>query len=155
MFILVHHQNFIKTISTKKLNYQHFIHVLTTIPCLRRFPPQILVWGNGPCRSLSHPPPPWPRGAARPRSRGRSGLRSAAVFCLGSCGPRPIHRQSPTEEEKIQRQPRWLSCYRPSMAELRHDMFFCVQLTSGHSGDWRNSFWIVTSANLLLSNTLQ
>ena len=99
MFFLVHHQNFIKTISTKKLNYQHFIHVLTTIPCLRRFPPQILVWGNGPCRSLSHPPPPWPRGAARPRSRGRSGLRSAAVFCLGSCGPRPIHRQSPTERK--------------------------------------------------------
>ena len=44
-----------------------------------------------------HPRPPSPPGAAGPRNRGLCGLPSAAVFRLGSRGPRPSHTQNPTE----------------------------------------------------------
>ena len=58
--------------------------------------PRILLRGHGLYRP-SHPRPRSPRGAAGPRNLGRCRLPNAAVFCLGSCGPRPSRRQNPTE----------------------------------------------------------
>ena len=58
--------------------------------------PNILLRGHG-CTRPSHPRPPSPRGAAGPRNRGLCGLPRAALFCLGSHGPKPSHGQNPTE----------------------------------------------------------
>ena len=68
------------------------------------FPTNILLRGHG-CVGSVHPRPPSPRGAAGPRNRGLAQLPSAAVFGLGSRGPRPSHGQNPAERrgEKIRR----------------------------------------------------
>ena len=56
--------------------------------CLKKvFLPKSCVRGHGRC-CPAHPPLPWPRWAARRRKCGRSRLRSAAVWSLGSRGPR-------------------------------------------------------------------
>ena len=62
--------------------------------------PAILLRGHGHL-CPAHPRPPSPRGAARPRNRRLCRLRSAAVFCLGSHGPRQATgRTQRNEEEK-------------------------------------------------------
>ena len=62
---------------------------------------QILLRGHGRLCSV-HPRPPSPPGAVRPRNRGRWGLRSAAVLCLGSRSPRPATgRTQRNEGEKV------------------------------------------------------
>ena len=52
------------------------------------FPTNILLRGHGHGGYPSHPRPPSPRGAARPRNRGLARLRCAAVCCLRSRSPR-------------------------------------------------------------------
>ena len=61
---------------TKTYTINIFIHFLTTES------PKILRGCSRNCSS--HPRPPSPRGAAGLRNRGRWGLRSAAVCCLGA-----------------------------------------------------------------------
>ena len=74
-----------------------FIDFLTTeSQSLMRFPPQILLRGHGR-NCPAHPPPPSPPGAAGPRNRDLFGMPRAAVLRLGSRGPKPSHRQNPTE----------------------------------------------------------
>ena len=67
----------------------------------RRFPPSNPASRGHGRRSPAHPPLPWPRWAARRRKRGLAGLRSAAVWRLGSRRPRapkPAGR-TPTERK--------------------------------------------------------
>ena len=137
----------IGALSTKKLNHRHFIHFLTTIQCLMSHEgfPWILVRGHGFLRP-SHPPPPWPRGAARRRHRGRFWLREAAVCRLGSRGPMAqARRQNPTEPKgrKVLRkfwhvksqsfgncgQNPASNVLRPS-TELKQTSWFCILLKS-------------------------